>query len=243
MKSKAIAVLLVLLGIGATLGGVYGQVFLGEDEGHHDGRVFTFALDSQSGADELVVSSPGPNLFDAEVLRAGQSISFDDLHDGEAHYFVTTADLSWFSHTSISEPSDYRMTVPPGDVRVVVQAAPSGGPDLLELGASVVVEGEALREQNITDTDAWTNGSITVQRQGFDFVLSEPWNGNDVYEGPAFLTLFRAEDLTFTHAHAEVIDGNRFSFAVTLPGLGDYLAALEFEQDGELVTALYRFTL
>ena len=47
----------------------------------------------------------------------------------------------------------------------------------------------------------------------------------------------------FVHAHAEMIGDDRFSFAADLPGLGDYLAAVEFHQDGELVTALFRFSL
>lgn len=243
MKSKVLGILLIVIGVGATLGGLYGQIFLAEDEGHHDGRVVTFALESSIGADELIVTSPGPNQVDATVLRAGQSVNFDDLHDGQGHYFVTNAERSWFSHTVVEGSADAQLVVPAGDVRVVVQAALDGGPDLVELGATVAVDGETGEPQNIVDDDEWTNGDLTVRRQGFDFVLSEAWNGSDVYGGPAFLTLFRAEDFAFTHAHAEVLDDNRFSFAVDLSGLGDFIAALEFEQNGELVTALFRFSI
>jgi hypothetical protein len=243
VKLKALAILLIVLGIGATIGGFYGQVFLNEDEGHHDGRVVTFALDSQSGADELVVIPAGANQIDVSIERAGQPISeFDTLHGSSGHVFVIANDFSHFEHHVSSEGLG-RFAAPAGISRVVVQTAPSGGPDLLELGTTVEVDGESSTPQNITDTDQWSNGDLTVARQGFDFVLSETWNGEDVYGGPAFLTLFRAEDFAFAHAHAEVIDGNRFSFATNLPGLGEYFAALEFEQDSELVTALYRFTL
>ena len=41
--------------------------------------------------------------------------------------------------------------------------------------------------------------------------------------------------------HATTIGDDRFSFAVELPGSGSYLAAVELVQDGELVTALFRF--
>ncbi len=243
MKSKAFAILLIVLGVGATLGGLYGQIFLAEDEGHHDGTGFSFALESSVGADELIVTSPGPNQAVVQLLRAGQPMNFNDVHDGRSHFFITTADLGWFEHVVVDEPRDLEVDVPAGDVRVVAQVSPDGGPELLELGATVQVAGDALAAQNIVDDDEWTNGELTVRRQQFDFVLSKTWNGSDVYEGPALLTLIRADDFAFTHAHAEVLDGNRFSFATDLPGLGDFLAALQFEQDGELVTALFRFSI
>ena len=243
MKAKLLAVVLVVLGAGATLGGVYGQVFLAEDEGHHDGRTPTFALDSQVGADELVVEQIAANILAASVERAGQPIRFDELHDSLDHYFVTDSDFTYFQHTAISQEGDVQLSAPPGEVRVVAQVAPSGGPDFVELGVTVTVDGEPLPDQNITDSDVWTNGAITVTRQGFDFLLSVPWNGGELYDGPAFLTLFRADGFGFSHAHATLVGDDRFSFATDLPGLGDYLAALEFEHDGELVIALFRFTL
>ena len=95
----------------------------------------------------------------------------------------------------------------------------------------------------MSDADDWTDGAVTVTRQGFDFVLSEPWNGDDVYGGPAFLSLFGGEDLAFTHAHAELVGDNRFSFQVNLLRSGPYLAAVEFEQSGDLVVAVFRFDL
>ncbi len=244
MRSKVVAVVLIVLGVGATLGGLYGQIFLAEDEGHHDGRTPTFAMQSQVGTDELVVEQAAPNSLGVEVQRAGQPMQFDELHGRFDHYFVTDADRSFFAHTALPQQGqDLELAAPPGEVRVVAQVAPTGGPDFLELGVTLDVEGDPLDEQNITDDDVWTDGSLTVSRQGFDFVLSAPWNGNDIYEGPAFLSLFRAEDFAFSHAHAELVGTDRFSFATALPGLGDYLAALEFEQDGRLVTALFRFTL
>lgn len=64
MKSKAVAIALIVLGVGATLAGLYGQIFLAEDEGHHDGRVPTFALSDVSGADELVVEPVGGGVIE-----------------------------------------------------------------------------------------------------------------------------------------------------------------------------------
>lgn len=244
MRSKVVAVVLIVLGVGATLGGVYGQIFLAADEGHHDDRLPTFALESQVGTDELVVEQAAPDRLDVEILRAGQAVQFDVLHDRLDHYFVVDAGFTFFGHVAFAQGGTTReLAAQPGEVRVVAQVAPTGGPDLLELGVTVDVEGDPLDEQNITDDDVWTDGPLTVTRQGFDFVLSAPWNGNDLYDGPAFLSLVRAEDFAFSHAHAEVVGTDRFSFATALPGRGDYLAALEFEQDGRLVTALFRFTL
>lgn len=243
MKSKLFAVVLIVLGVAATLGGLYGQVFLADDEGHHDGRPPTFALDAQVGADALVVEQTAPNTLDVAVERAGQPVRSDELHGRPGHYFVVDSEFTFFRHTALAQEADVQLEAPPGVVRVIAQLAPDDGPDFLEMGVTVTVDGGPVEEQNITDTDQWTSGALTITRQGFDFVLSEPWNGDDLYGGPAFLTLFRADDFGFVHAHAVVVGDDRFSFSSDLPGLGNYLAALEFEHDGELVTALFRFTL
>ena len=135
----------------------------------------------------------------------------------------------------------------PGEYRVVFQASPSSGPDLLELGATVVVDAPtastAGAPANIADDDIWTDGSLTIERQGLDFVLSEEWDGESYHAGPAFITLVHEDTLAFVHGHAETVDDDRFRFGLDLPARGEYLAALEFIQDGELVTALFRFTL
>ncbi len=245
MRSKVFAVILIVLGVGATLGGVYGQVFLAEDDGHHDDRAPTFAVASEVGAFDLSVSADGDTVTPT-LTQAGQSMTdFGELHGHDGpHVFVVSDVLDWFAHltpAALDEPLDVDG---PDLHRVIVQAAIPGGSDLLELGATTdQVSGSDLGGIEVADDDEWTNGSLTVSRQGFDFVLSQAWNGEDVYDGPAFLTLVRAEDFSFTHAHGELVGDNRFSFATDLPGLGDYLAALEFEQNGELVTALFRFTL
>jgi len=243
VKSTGVAVLLIVLGVAATLGGLYGQIFLGDDEGHHDGRSPSFALDSAVGADELVVSAPMDNAVEMIVERAGQPIQRDEIHDGLGSYFVTDRDRTYFVRVEGRDASVVLTDVPAGETRVVAQVAPSGGPNLLELGATVAVTGGAVDEQNIADDDEWTEGGLRVVRQGLDFVISETWNGEDVFGGPALLTLLRADDFSFTHAHAELVGDSLFSFATDLPGSGDYLAALEFEQDGERVTARFRFTL
>ena len=242
-RSRWLAILLIAVGVGATLGGLYGQIFLSEDEGHHDGRDFSFALDAAIGTDELVVTPAGAGQVVAEVTRAGQPIGLREVHGGVAHYFLVARDLTRFEHVVAPDAAPTTLDAPAGDVRVVAQMSPSSGNDFVELGADVTVEGEPAEVQNITDTDEWSNGELTVRRDFLDFVLSDPWNGEPLHGGPALLTLFRADDLSFVHAHAEVVDPIRFSFATNLPGLGDYLAALEFEQDGEIVTALFRFTL
>lgn len=243
-RSRALAVVLIVVGVAATLGGLYGRVFLAEDEGHHDGRDFGFATESAIGTDELVVSSPAADTVVAEVLRAGQPIGVDEVHGAAAHFYVVDRDLTSFSHVVVDDLSGpVTLDVPAGDLRVIAQVSPSSGNDFVELGADVTVTGSPASGANIADSDEWTDGDVTVRREFLDFVLSESWNGDEVFDGPALLTLFRADDLAFVHAHAEVVDPTRFSFSVNLPDLGDYLAALEFEQDGELVTALFRFTL
>ncbi len=242
-SSTVEAVLNQVAGVAATLGGLYGQVFLADDEGHHDGRDFSFALEAQSGADELVVASTDGGMIDAAVTRAGQPIGVEDLHGGGSHFFAVDRAFTSFVHVVSDQPTA-TFAAPAGDVRVVAQVSPSEGSDLLELGADVVVaDAGEFDDQIVTDDDVWSNGSITVRRELFDFVLSEPWGGTDVFDGPAFLTLWRAEDLAFVHAHAELVGPTRFSFGVNLPGFGDYLAVLEFEHDGEVVTAMFRFSL
>jgi hypothetical protein len=247
VKAKGLAFFLIIAGVAATLAGLFGQVFLAEDEGHHDGRTFSFALSDSSGADELVVESTGPNEVLVRVERAGQPLASDMIHDASLHVFVVGENLESFAHVTPSDiggdGSETAVSAPAGEVRVVVQTSPRGGPDLLELGASVEVDGEAPEPQNITTTDEWVDRGLTVRRQGLDFVLSESWTGDDVFGGPAFLSLFRADDFAFTHGHAVLVGDDRFSFAMDLPGSGEYLAALEFEQGGRLVTALFRVSI
>jgi hypothetical protein len=129
----------------------------------------------------------------------------------------------------------------------VTKSAPKGGPDLLELGTDVELGGPSVQsDQNIATDDVWTNGDLTIRREGFDFVLSQSWDGDEYHGAPALLTLFRAEDLAFVHGHAAVTEPNRFRFNLDLPGRGEYLAALQFNSgaasDGP-VTALFRFDL
>jgi hypothetical protein len=246
VKSKAIAVALIVFGLVVTALGLFGQVFLNDDEGHHDGRPSLFALQSELGTDELIVEEVRPNELVVSVDRAGQPIqTFDEVHDAPMHVFAVTPDLSEFHHDDpdlvdgVFEP----VSVGGGEYRVVVQTAPDGGPDLLELGADVSTTGDPLSSGRfVTVSDVYElPGGLTVERQGFDFVLSEPWQGEDHHGGPALLTMFRAEDGAFVHAHAETPSDNRFRFNLNLPGSGEYLAALEFLRDGRVETALYRF--
>ncbi len=245
MKSKVLAVILIVLGVAATLGGVYGQVFLAEDEGHHDDRAPTFALESQVGAYELTVSAEGGTVT-PNLTQAGQAVTdFDELHGHDGpHVFIVSEALDSFAHITPSALDEPIQVEGPAVQRVIVQASLPGGSDLLEMGVTTdEPSGEDFGAPDVVDDDEWTNGSLTVTRQSFDFVLSAPWNGEEVFDGPAFLTLVRADDFSFTHAHAELVGDDRFSFATDLPGLGAYLAALEFEQNGDTVTALFRFTL
>jgi len=245
VKSKAIAIILVLLGVGVTAAGLFGQFFLTDDEGHHDGREPTFALQPASGAYELTVEEFGQRELVVSIDRGGQPAqSYDDVHGAPMHVFAVTTDLTEFRHVDpelvdgVFEP----VPVSGGEYRVVVQAAPSGGPDLLELGTTVATTGEPLLSgQNVTASNVYElPGGLTVERQGFDFVLSEPWQGEEYHGGPALLTMFRDDDGAFVHTHAETPSDNRFRFNLDLPGRGRYLAALEFIRDGRVETALYR---
>jgi len=259
VTSRVTAIVLVVVGLVATAAGLGLRLFLSDDdEGHHDGRLPTFALSSTSGTDELVVhqDGDGPTLTVA-VERVGQPLTgFDEVHGAPLHVFAATTELDRFVHVDPAIGPDGRsapITLPAdGTYRLVAQAAPAGGPDLLELGADVTVVGAGGGpEQNIADGAVWTNGDLTVTRQGFDFVLSEPFDGPDFHGGPAFLAMFRADDMAFVHGHAQLVDPDRFRFELAVPGRGDYLAALQFlpataattEATTEPVTALFRFTL
>ena len=254
MTSRVAAIALVIVGLVATAAGLGLRVFLPEDDdGHHDGRTPTFAVSSTSGADELLVAQDGDDAtLSVSIERAGQSITdFDDVHDAPMHVFAASTALDWFVHLDpaigadgSTEPFVLRSE---RSHRVVTQSAPSGGPDLLELGSDVTVAGTPdASVQNITDDDMWTEGDLTVTRQGFDFVLSRPFDGDDYHGGPALLTLFRADDMAFSHGHAVLVEPDRFRFELALPGRGDYLAALQFfatPDSVEPTTALFRFTL
>lgn len=247
MTGRVVAVALIVIGLVATAVGLWGRFVLTDDEGHHDGRESGFALSDTAGADQLIVE-PVAGGAAVRVERAGQTlVDHDELHDGRFHTWAVGRDLDSYVHSVAGEPApDGVYAVGPlaaGEHRVVIQAAPSGGPDLLELGADVTVDDGAAPGQAIGDGDTWTDGELTVERQGFDFVLSEPWTGEEWMGAPAFLALFRAEDLAFVHAHATTVGDDRFNFAVELPGSGSYLAAVELVQDGELVTALFRFEI
>ena len=246
MKTRIVAVALIVVGLGLTAAGLFGQIILGEDEGHHDGRESTFALASSVGADTLIVEEVPTSAFDVSIERAGQTlVGYDDLHEASFHAFAVSRDLTNYVHAVFPDPSTtgvYRVgPLPDGEHRVVVQAAPAGGPDLLEVGIDVTSDGGGMAGQFISGDDVWTDDTLTVTRQGFDFVLSEPWSGQEYRGSPAFLALFRGDDLAFLHQHAGLVGDDRFSFAVDLPGRGEYLAAVEFIQNGELVTALFRF--
>lgn len=253
MNSRIAATVLVVVGLVATAIGLGLRVFLPDDEGHHDGRLPTFALSSTSGTDELAIEQDGnrPTLTVA-VERVGQPITdFDDVHDAPMHVFAASTDLDRFVHVDPEIGPDGRsapVTLPSdGTYRVVTQSSPAGGPDLLELAADVTVAGaDGGLAQNITDDDVWTDGGLTVTRQGFDFVLSEPFDGPDHHGGPAFLTVFRADDMAFVHGHAQLVEPDRFRFELALPGRGEYLTALQFlpaADATEPVTALFRFAL
>ena len=253
MRSRVLAIVLVVVGLVAIAAGLGLRVFSTDDEGHHDGRESTFALDAALGVDELVVEQSGNGPAISVVIeRAGQPVTeFDDVHDAEMHVFVVRDDLSWFGHSDPEMSPDGSSApvevISGGPLRVVTQSAPDGGPDLLELGTDVVLEGPSVPgDQYITADDVWTDGDLTIRREGFDFVLSEPWDGDDFHGAPALLTLFRAGDLAFVHGHATTPQPNRFRFGLDLPGRGEYLAALEFNNgpaNGEPVTALFRFEL
>ncbi len=248
MTTRVVGIVLLVVGVAATLFGLGARMFWEDDDGHHDGRAPTFALDAAVGADILVVEQEG-SVVGVSVERAGQRItSFDELHDAPAHVFVVGTDLDSYYHVDMADTSDgvveFDVAVP-GEYRVVFQAAPSSGSDLLELGATVDLPGSssAADPLRIADGDVWTDGSLTIERQGLDFVLSEPWNGQFHHGGPAFLSVFHADEMAFVHGHAELVDDDRFRFGLDVPGRGDYLAALEFVQNDEPVTALFRFTL
>lgn len=254
MSSRLVGATLLVAGLVVTLVGLGGRVLWTTDEGHHDGRLPSFALESAQAADVLVVevADDVPGLV-VSLERAGQTVTdFDDVHGAPAHVFVVGTDLGSYRHVDLApDDRDGVVEVPvdhDGELRVVLQAAPAGGPDLLELGTTVDVTGavpamgDVVTGPVVTD-DVWTDGALTIEREGLDFVLSEPWDGEEHHGGPAFLTMYRAGDMAFSHGHATMPEDDRLRFDLDLPGRGVYLAALELVQGGELVTALFRFEL
>jgi hypothetical protein len=253
VKSRVLATVLIVVGLLAIAAGLGLRVFTPDDEGHHDGRESTFALNSALGVDELVVEQSGSDAtISVAIERAGQPVTeFGEVHDAEMHVYVVRDDLSWFVHVDPEMSPDGSSApvevISDKSLRVVTQSAPAGGPDLLELGTDVVPGGPSTpSDQYITTDDVWIDGDLTIRREGFDFVLSEPWAGDEYHGAPALLTLFRADDLAFVHDHATVTEPDRFRFNLDLPGRGEYLAALQFNSgatsDGP-VTALFRFEL
>jgi hypothetical protein len=250
VNTRLAGIALVVAGVVITLLGLGARIFLTEDEGHHDGRTPTFAAEGAVGADELVTEVSGTELT-VRVERAGQPLTdFDELHDGTGDVFVASEALDWYGEAAIADGDGRTLVELPGAgaYRVVVQAAPSGGPDLLELGTTVVVDGRSDAgvedaAPSIVADDVWVGDGLTIERQGLDFVLSEDFDGPDTAGAPASLVMFHADDLRFTHAHAELVEPDRFRFFADLPGRGEYLAALRFVQDGEPVTALFRVTI
>lgn len=251
MNTRIVGAVLIVVGLVATIFGLGARWFWTDDEGHHDGRTPSFALESGVGADEMIVEQDGDTLS-VSLERAGQRLtSFGDVHGAPAHVYVAGTDLESYQHVDLGADSPDG-TVPvdvpaDGEYRVVLQVAPDGEPDLLELGTTVDVSGTGVADADGAETfavgDVWTDGELTIERQGLDFVLSEPWDGEDYHGGPALLVLFRADDMAFVHGHAQTPDDDRFRFSLDLPGRGEYLAALQFVQEGELVTALFRFEL
>ncbi|MEO1056263.1 MAG: hypothetical protein AAFY28_05040 [Actinomycetota bacterium] len=251
MTSRVVAIALLVIGAVAIAAGLGLRIFLTDDDGHHDGRSPTFALSSVEGADELIVAVEDDGVVTVRIERAGQQlIDFNDVHDAPVHAYAVADDGSWYAHVDPPLQADGTIApfeLPAGPARLVVHTSPGGGPDLQELGIDIDVPSAGAElppgsTDNIATDDEWTDGSLTVRRQGFDFVLSEPWNGDDYQGGPALLAMFRLEDGAFVHEHAEVLDDDtRFRFAAELPGRGEYIGAVEFEQNGELVTAVFRF--
>jgi len=259
VTGRIVGAVLVVAGLVVTVVGLGGRFLWTTDEGHHDGRRPSFAQEAVQGADALVVDVAGGvdgAVLEVSLTRAGQTVTdFDDVHGAPAHVFVVSTALDTYQHVDLTDDDpdgvvEVRVDRD-GEYRVVLQAAPAGGPDLLELGATVeVVDAgtgpdaeDAGLGATIVDGDTWTDGALTIERQGLDFVLSEPWSGEEHHGGPAFLTMYRAGDLAFAHGHATMPDDARFRFNLDLPGRGEYLAALEFVQHGELVTALFRVEL
>ena len=243
---KIAGVVLLVVGLVLSAAGLFGQLVLTEDEGHHDGREYGLASSATEGADELMVADAGDTgSTDVWIERAGQVlVDYDEIHDARFHTYSVADDLSDYAHVAAAEIGpDGRAPARtlPGDHRIVTQSSPAAGPDLLEFGIDATGPASAAPSGTVVaDGDVWDDGSgLVVTRQGLDFVVSEPWTGEDHMGAPAFLALFQADTLAFVHGHAELVDDDRFSFGVEFPGRGEYLAALEFVQDGRLVTALF----
>lgn len=239
MRRGAAGAALVVVGVLAVVAGLVGRGAR-DDEGHHDGRSPTFALGSSAGDVELLVEPAGPGSVRVALERDGRAIALDRVHGDELEVYVVADDLSWFDHVRVDDVAGpIEVAAPPGRARVAALAAPEGGPDLVELGAWVDVDGDPVPGQRIADGPTWTDGDVTVRRDGFDVTLPAPWEGTEVDGAPAALTLVREGDGAPVHAHGSRLGERRVTFSVTLPGRGRYLAAYELVLGGDAITALF----
>jgi hypothetical protein len=204
-----------------------------------------------SGLRVTVRSSSGGN-----VVR-----TFQAIHEKSFHLFVVGRDLRFFRHW-YPEPLpdgslEVREEIPPGEYLVAADFLPAGGsPQFLQ--KVIVSRGPRKAGLSTPDTtgkvyDVVTNVRIQPlsnrltagQSTAFHVMLSRTEDGRPLvnlepYLGTGGHVLAVSEDLgAAVQAYASVNDlpGSLLTFAMTMPEPGTYVVWVEFQRQGETLTA------
>jgi hypothetical protein len=221
----------------------------------------THASNSASGENyrihvaSTVVTAGEPQPLSFVVLDgAGEPVTqFEDRHERPMHLIVVSNDLADYAHLhpKLGAGGTWSAELPaldPGGYRVVADAVPAGGPDLV-LTVDLVVPGvaagrplpEPTRIAVVDDLEVGLDlapaadglvAGLTVRRAGL-VVEPEPYLG-----ARGHLVAIDADDLAYLHVHPTDSDGP-VSFAIADPTPGRYRLFFDFSVDGQVRTAAF----
>lgn len=200
-------------------------------------------LSSTVGDYRLVVVDRTDTSIALRIDRAGSPVvDFTEAHGALGHLLVVRRDLQGFQHLHPDIGPDgvwtatFDAPLDAGAWRAVLETEPTDGA-LLVLGVDLLVDGDASLAPVPPPADAVTVDGLSVTRQGLQFTATpadtlQPWYGQS-----AHLVAFREGDLAYTHLHPANDVAGDYRFSGSLPGPGTYRLFLQFQNDGQLVTA------
>jgi hypothetical protein len=217
-------------------------------------RMDVAAIAGPAGLAGLRVTVRNPS--DGSLVRR-----FVDVHENPFHLFVVGRDLRFFRHLYpallLDGSLEAREEIPPGEYLVVADFLPSGGsPQFLR--RVIVSPGPRNVERSTPGSagdgyDVVTNVRIQPissrlpagQTTAFHVMFSRTEDGRPIvnlepYLGDGGYLLAVSEDLTqVVHAHALAADlpGSLLTFDMTLPKPGAYAVWVQFQRQGETLTA------
>ena len=191
-----------------------------------------------SGLSTLSTTVRGP----VRGLAGSPVVDFTEAHGALGHLLVVRRDLQGFQHLHPDIGPDgvwtatFDAPLDAGAWRAVLETEPTDG-SLLVLGVDLLVDGDASLAPVPPPADAVTVDGLSVTRQGLQFTATpadtlQPWYGQS-----AHLVAFREGDLAYTHLHPANDVAGDYRFSGSLPGPGTYRLFLQFQNDGQLVTA------